>query len=209
MFTGIIERLGKVETAARLGGSLRLQLASAGFQGLEIGESIAVNGVCLTLEEFTVSGDLYFHVSPETIARTNLGGLGAGDRVNLERALGATARLSGHFVQGHVDGQARIARVMKEGAEGHVHLMEIEVPAPLARYCVEKGSVALDGISLTINSVTERPAGGARLGFTIIPHTWTATNLGTAREGAAVNVEVDVLAKYVEKLCRSQLPATP
>ena len=196
MFSGVIEKLARVTLTAPKGGSLEIELDS-GFSDLSLGESIAVNGVCLTVTRFDAEGGAGFFISPETIARTTLGRLATGDRVNLERAATLDTRLSGHLVQGHVDGLALLVeRVAAEGAWRHSFLL----PAELGRYCVEKGSIALNGISLTINGV-EQGDDGVTVLVTIIPHTWTQTNLHTLAIGDKLNVEVDVIAKYVERLC--------
>jgi riboflavin synthase len=196
MFSGIIEKLARVARATPMGGSLEIELES-GWPDLSLGESIAVNGVCLTVTSFDDTGRASFFISPETVARTSLGRIAAGDKVNLERAVTLDTRLSGHLVQGHVDGLARLAeRVEADGAWRH----SFELPAALGRYCVEKGSIALNGISLTINGVEPR---GERIAVlvTIIPHTWDHTNLHSLSIGDDLNVEVDVMAKYVERLC--------
>lgn len=172
-----------------------------GWSDLDLGESIAVNGVCLTVTAFDGAGLASFFVSPETLARTNLGKLTAGARVNLERSVRLESRLSGHLVQGHVDGKARLISITPGGG---AYRLELALPAELARYCVEKGSIALDGISLTINSVFDGEA-HARIGITIIPHTWEHTNLNATSPGDDINVEVDVMAKYVERLCQPYL----
>jgi riboflavin synthase len=196
MFSGIIEKLARVARATPVGGSLEIELES-GWSDLSLGESIAVNGVCLTVTSFDDAGRASFFISPETVARTSLGRMAAGDKVNLERAVTLDTRLSGHLVQGHVDGLARLAeRVEADGAWRHC----FELPAALGRYCVEKGSIALNGISLTINGVQPRGDHIAVL-VTIIPHTWDHTNLHSLSIGDDLNVEVDVMAKYVERLC--------
>lgn len=196
MFSGIIEKLAQVTLAAPSGGSLEIELES-GWLDLSLGESIAVNGVCLTVTQFDQAGQARFFISPETLARSNLGNLVVGQYANLERAVTLDTRLSGHLVQGHVDGQARLVeRVEADGAWRHVFLL----PAALGRYCVEKGSIALNGISLTINGLQDRGEGVAAL-VTIIPHTWEHTNLNALAIGDDLNVEVDVMAKYVERLC--------
>lgn len=200
MFSGIVERLAAVESVGRRGQSLVL-VVDAGWHDLELGESVAVNGVCLTVTELGEEGSASFFVSPETIARSNLGGLAGGARVNLERSVRLETRLSGHLVQGHVDGKAKLIAITPEGG---AYRLELALPAELGRYCVEKGSIALDGISLTINSVSAT-ADGARIGITIIPHTWEHTNLNAASPGDELNVEVDVMAKYVERLCQPYL----
>jgi riboflavin synthase len=196
MFSGIIEKLARVTLTAPRGGSLVIELES-GWTNLSLGESIAVNGVCLTVTQFDDAGLARFFISPETLGRTNLGGLAIGRYANLERAVTLETRLSGHLVQGHVDGQARLAgRVEADGVWRHVFLL----PAALGRYCVEKGSIALNGISLTINGIESRDEGVAVL-VTIIPHTWDNTNLNALAIGDDLNVEVDVIAKYVERIC--------
>ena len=196
MFSGIIEKRARVSLAAPSGGSLEIEVES-GWPDLSLGESIAVNGVCLTVIQFDDAGLARFFISPETLTRTNLGGLVVGQYANLERAVTLDTRLSGHLVQGHVDGLARLAeRVEADGAYKHVFVL----PDTLGRYCVEKGSIALNGISLTINGLDQRDEGVAVL-VTIIPHTWEHTNLNTLAIGDDLNVEVDVMAKYVERLC--------
>ena len=200
MFSGIVERLAPVRAVTVEQGSIVLRMETA-WTDLELGESIAVNGVCLTVTEFDPQGAATFFVSPETIDRTNLGKLAAGAKVNLERSVRLESRLSGHLVQGHVDGKARLTAITPEGG---AYRLDLALPAALGRYCVEKGSIALDGISLTLNSVTDGE-GGTRIGITIIPHTWKHTNLNTAAPGDEINVEVDVMAKYVERLCQPYL----
>lgn len=196
MFSGIIEKLARVTLAERRGGSLEIEVES-GWTDLSLGESIAINGVCLTVTQFDATGLTRFFISPETLARTNLGRLAVGDLVNLERAVTLDTRLSGHLVQGHVDALARLLeRGEAEGAWKHVFLL----PGTLERYCVEKGSIALNGISLTINGV-EQTREGVAVSATIIPHTWEHTNLHRLAIGDDLNVEVDVMAKYVERLC--------
>ncbi len=193
MFTGIVEELGTVGSFAAQGKGARLQVeCSTVLSDLAVGASIAVNGVCLTA---VTVGERGFEadLAPETIARSNLGNLRAGSRVNLERPVTPVTRLSGHIVQGHVDATGEIA-ALDELGEGNWWL-KVRVPAALGRYLVEKGSITLDGISLTIASVE-----GDVVGVTIIPHTFSNTTLGHAKAGARLNVEVDVLAKHVEKL---------
>jgi riboflavin synthase len=204
MFTGIVQRTGKVAQltphvgGSSLGSALRLD---TGFNDLTLGESVAVNGVCLTVTEFTNQGQALFFISKETLDRTNLGDLSPGSLVNLERALLAGERLSGHIVQGHVDG---IALLRKVANQGESHLVEFELPPELTRYCVEKGSITLDGVSLTLNSIQpdQQKDGAAVISITLIPHTWNHTRFSQSQIGDRVNVEVDVIAKYVEKLCQ-------
>jgi riboflavin synthase len=193
MFTGIVEEIGVVRDAqldAELGKYLTIGCTKA-VEDVTLGDSIAVNGVCLTVTEFT--GDSFtIGVSPETQRRTNLGDLRAGDPVNLERSLQFGGRMGGHYVQGHVDGTGEILRVLPDGDSLRV---TIKAPARLMPYIVEKGYIAVDGTSLT---VAERSADT----FTIalIAYTQGAVILGRQRAGARVNLEVDIMAKYVESI---------
>jgi riboflavin synthase len=196
MFTGIIEETGTVASFEHhaAGARLRVQAAMV-MSDLEIGGSIAVNGVCLTATEIagkSFSADL----SPETLAVTNLDSLRAGDIVNLERPLSPTGRLSGHFVQGHVDGAGELVALEPVG-DGNWWL-RIRVPRELLRYFVYKGSIAIDGISLTLASVEDDIVGVA-----VIPHTYQATSLGRLKPGSKVNLECDVIAKHVERLLQT------
>jgi riboflavin synthase len=160
-------------------------------QGLEVGASIAVNGTCLTALE--ASGDSFvLHMVPETLSRTNLGEVDAGGVVNLERAMPASGRFDGHIVQGHVDGVGVVTAVEPEGDGRRI---TIELPGELGSYVVEKGSITVDGVSLTVAGVT-----GAEVTIALIPHTLEVTTLGRRRTGERVNIEVDILAKYVERL---------
>jgi riboflavin synthase len=207
MFSGIIEQVARIEGRAPEGeGALRLTVGT-GFADLDLGESVAVNGVCLTVVHCDQHGLADFFVSPETLNRTNLGRIAAGTSVNLERAVTLATRLSGHLVQGHVDGEARLVEVIDDGGSWRIRL---SLPAALHRFCVEKGSIALNGVSLTLNSVEPCGADDCFLiGLTLIPHTWGHTNLQFAAINDAINVEVDVLAKYVEQLCHAYLkPST-
>ncbi len=197
MFTGIIERIGAVAAIAEEGGSRCLSIVT-GFCDLALGESVAVDGVCLTVARLA-GANADFFVSPETIGRSTLGRLRQGAAVNLERSATLSTPLSGHLVQGHVDGRARLVRV---DAAGDARRIELSVPATLRRYCVEKGSIALNGVSLTLNGVGEPREGGFAIAIMLIPHTWTHTNLQRCAVGDDLNIEVDVLAKYVESLCR-------
>jgi len=188
MFTGIVEELGTVVTAGT-----RLEVkCTAVLSDLSIGASIAVNGVCLTAVSVTAEG-FAADLAPETISRSNLGDLTAGSRVNLERPVTHATRLSGHIVQGHVDATGEV--VALDSLRDGNWWLKVRVPKSLDRYLVEKGSVTLDGISLTIAALD-----GDVIGVTIIPHTYTSTNMCQARVGTRLNVEVDVLAKHVEKL---------
>ena len=190
MFTGIIEELGTVETA----GSRLAVRCSTVMQDLVEGASIAVNGVCLTAVDLRPGG-FSADLAPETLRRSNLGDLRAGSRVNLERPLSASGRLDGHIVQGHVDGTGEFLGLDSLGADNW--WLRIRVPAELDPFLVFKGSIAIDGISLTIASLESDV-----LAVTIIPHTYKNTTLGGYRVGARLNLECDVLAKHVEKLLR-------
>ena len=192
MFTGIIEELGTIRRitpardGARLEVSARTVLADA-----KLGDSIAVNGVCLTVVD-TGSDWFAAAVSAETLRRTSLKQAQAGTRVNLERAMAASGRFGGHIVQGHVDGTGEFLNAQ---ASGDGWVIRIGFPPELARYIVEKGSITVDGISLTVAAL-----GDTWFEIAIIPHTWKVTNLGALARGAAVNLEVDILAKYVERM---------
>jgi riboflavin synthase len=198
MFSGIIERVAKVTKAAQENGALQCTVAT-GMSDLSLGESIAVNGVCLTVAKFEKDGAADFFASAETLARTNLDKIITGSHVNLERAVSLNTRLSGHMVQGHVDGKAILTSIIPEDG---AYRLAFDLPQSLSKYCVEKGSICLNGISLTINGLTEQKNGDTQVAITIIPHTWEHTNLYAAKIGDAINVEVDVMAKYVERLCQ-------
>ena len=193
MFTGIVEELGHVvhidpgEDSARLTVHGPLVASDATH-----GASIAVNGVCLTVVEHDANGRFTVDVMAETLARSSLGDLRRGDRVNLERAMAASSRFGGHIVQGHVDGTAAI-RSRTPGDRWEV--VEVELPGQVARYVVEKGSITLDGVSLTVSALTDDT-----FSVSLIPTTLSLTTLGHKQVGQVVNLEVDVLAKYVERL---------
>lgn len=193
MFTGIIEELGAVDAVQPRAAGARLKVRCATVMSdMTEGASVAVNGVCLTALDprpDSFSADL----APETLRRSNLGDLRPGSRVNLERPMSPTGRLSGHIVQGHVDGTGEFLGLESLGDENW--WLRIRVPADLDRFLVYKGSIAIDGISLTIAGLDD----GA-LSFAIIPHTYENTNLRERRPGSRVNIEVDMIAKYVEKL---------
>jgi riboflavin synthase len=194
MFTGIVEQMGRVESVSETDDGVRLVIRGDGLGELAIGASLAVNGVCLTAVE-TGPGRVALDVVPETLRRTNLGSLQVGSDLNLERPMPADGRFDGHIVQGHVDGVGTVVSITEEG-DGV--LMEVGVAAELHRYLVEKGSVTIDGVSLTVAGVTDE-------GFTValIPHTLAITTLGLRKDGDEVNLEMDVLAKYVERLMQS------
>ena len=197
MFTGIVEKTGVVTRLEEAPQGLRLGVA-ADLGALAVGESVAVDGVCLTVTEAAPSETRFF-VGAETLRRTRLGGLRAGLRVNLEKALRVGDPLSGHLVQGHVDGTAALAAILPEGESRR---LDFEVEDELLRYCVPQGSVTLNGVSLTVSRVTRCSEGGAgRLSAHVIPHTWAVTNLSALATGERVNVELDLIAKYVERLC--------
>lgn len=192
MFTGLVEEVGRLVAADGDDLGTRLELSAAVVrQGLAIGDSVAVDGVCLTVVALSEEGFAVECVA-ETLRRTALGDRRPGDAVNLERALRADARLGGHIVQGHVDGTGVVGEVRPEG-EGT--LVRIDAPPELMRYVVEKGSVALDGVSLTVAARDDEG-----LTIALIPHTLGATTLGEAAPGRRMNVEVDLVAKYVEAL---------
>jgi riboflavin synthase len=193
MFTGLVEGLGEVIRVTPEGPGVRVVLAPpAAMTGdCRMGDSVAINGCCLTIVELADAA-WTFQAGPETLQRTNLGGLAAGSRVNLERSLPANGRLGGHFVQGHVDGLGRVERVL---AAGDWVTMWFDVPPALAELMVPKGSIAVDGVSLTLVDVERE-----RFSVALIPHTLGATTLGARRPGDSVNIEIDILAKYVRKL---------
>ena len=193
MFTGIVEERGSVASA---GDRLEI-LSSKVAEDAEPGASVSVNGVCLTVVERRAEERrslLAFDLSPETLARTALGGLRPGDAVNLERPVTLMTRLGGHLVQGHVDGVGTIEAI-EDASPGN--MITVKIPDGLGRYVVEKGSVAVDGVSLTATGVD-----GDRFSVALVPYTLEATNLGTASTGMSVNVEVDVVAKYIEGLLK-------
>ncbi|MBM3945292.1 MAG: riboflavin synthase [SAR202 cluster bacterium] len=194
MFTGIVEEVGKVKETGK--GKLAIA-ASLVLADAKLGGSISVNGACLTMTR--LEGDSFsVDVVPETLRRTNLGALKAGSPVNLERPLAASGRLDGHIVQGHVDGTARITEMTPDG---EATMVKFETPRPLMRYIVEKGFVAVDGASLTVVHSFEDS-----FTVTIIPFTKHNTVFGHRRVGDAVNIEVDILAKYLERLAKPVAP---
>jgi riboflavin synthase len=197
MFTGIIEELGRVRAVVPRHDGARIEIeATKVLDDVEVGDSIAVNGCCLTVAE-RGSGWWAADAVAETLARTSLGELADGDPVNLERPLRLADRLGGHLVQGHVDGVGRL-RERRPLSDGSAEV-DIDTPPAVRHYIVEKGSIAVDGISLTVVAVTDE-------GFSVavIPHTLAVTTLGTKQSGDPVNLEVDVLAKYVERLVESE-----
>lgn len=196
MFTGLVEVTGKV-TALKSGGMSRLTVsASYVSREVQVGDSVSVNGVCLTVNE-TGDGDLVFYAMQETLRRTALGGLAEGSLVNLERAMSVESRFGGHIVQGHVDGVGKVLDVRDEGG---AEIWEFEAPDSVLRYTVEKGSICVDGISLTVVMVGE-----GSLTVSILPQTRAATNLQSLGIGDRVNLEADVIGKYVERLLGPRL----
>jgi riboflavin synthase len=202
MFTGIVEEMGAITSMEKtLAGTRMTILASTVMGDLKIGDSVSVNGTCLTV---VTKGERDFavEVSPETLSVTTLGHLTAGAPVNLERAMKLNERIGGHLVAGHVDG---VGTIRSRHQEGNAIFFTIEAPSEILRYCIVKGSVTVDGISLTINEVADHS-----FSIAIIPHTAKVTTLGLKQVNDIVNLESDVIGKYVERLLqeRSQLPKT-
>jgi riboflavin synthase len=193
MFTGLIQELGEVKALSKRGSELRLiiDLKSLAAQNLQIGESISINGACHTLEELKDRLGTFFS-SNETINKTNFGSLKTGDKVNLELSLTPSTRMGGHFVSGHIDG---IAKLLSVANQGESYLLHFEVSSQFGRYLVSKGSVCLNGISLTVANCQNN-----LFSVAVIPHTWTVTNLQFLRPGTLLNFEADLLAKYLEKM---------
>lgn len=207
MFTGIIQAVGRIGRVEKRGGDCRFEvwLGALSGQPHDIGDSISVNGVCLTAVEYVPEDSaadslpgggnavsMLADVSSETLDCTTLGALVSGDRVNLEMALTPTTRLGGHLVSGHVDG---VAEVIGRHADARSERIEFRAPANLARYIAAKGSICIDGVSLTVNAVD-----GDTFGVNIVPHTLEQTNLGRCQPGVQVNLEIDVIARYLERL---------
>jgi riboflavin synthase len=191
MFTGLVESVGKVISLESMGEQARLLLELPFASELALGDSVAINGCCLTVAEFLPNGTA-FDLLAQTLRVTSLGNLEAGAVVNLERAMMVGDRFGGHFVQGHVDGTGKITRLEKNGQD---HIFGVALPPEIHRHCIDKGSLTVDGISLTIAEL-----GAEEAVFWITPHTWAHTHLHLAQAGQSVNLEVDLLAKYVDKL---------
>jgi riboflavin synthase len=189
MFTGLVETVGTITSVERTKSGIRLSIKPLSEMEVHIGDSISVNGVCLTVIED--NGELVFDVSPETMRSTNLGELQINDKVNLEQALRLSDRLGGHIVTGHVDG---VGSIIDKRQEGEYTFYTFEAPREILKYIVKKGSVAVDGISLTVIGLDNRSFSVA-----IIPHTLAVTNIGDKGIGDKVNLEVDIIGKYVEK----------
>ncbi len=193
MFTGIIQAVGRIGELRSVGGDVRLKIETGelDLSDTKLGDSIAVSGVCLTAIELGAAA-FAADVSGESLARTTLGSLRCGDAVNLEKALTPTTHLGGHLVSGHVDG---VGEVLSREPDARSTRFRIRVPATLARYVAEKGSICIDGVSLTVNAVE-----GDTFDVNIVPHTLECTTVGGYRPGTRVNLEVDVIARYLERL---------
>jgi riboflavin synthase len=190
MFTGLVEAVGELLERKPTIGGFRLRIASSLAPELARGDSLAVNGVCLTVI-VAERREIHADVAPETVRVTTLGALARGSRLNLERPMRADSRFGGHFVQGHVDATGTVEELRQDGES---YWLTVMFPAALAPYIVRKGSIAVNGISLTVAGVDDR-----RFDVQIIPYTWTHTNLQTTRAGDAVNLECDILGKYVAR----------
>jgi len=194
MFTGIIEGTAKVLDIGKSRGSrsaMRMTLSLGKIsKGMKLGDSLAVNGTCLTVRKLG-KGNAEFEMIGETMKRTSLGSIAKGDRVNVERSLKSDGRIEGHFVLGHVDGVGKITEIKKMKNQVDIH---ITIPSSLTRYVVEKGSITIEGISLTVVAIK-----GTRLTISLIPHTMEITNMSHKKTGDRVNVEADILAKYIAK----------
>ncbi len=202
MFTGIIEAIGTIAQRQSRGADMRLRIASGKLDlgDVKLGDSIACNGVCLTVVELPGDG-FWADVSGETLAHSSLGELGVGSRINLEKALTPTTRLGGHLVSGHVDG---LGEVLERTSDGRSERFRIQAPDALAKYIAAKGSICVDGASLTVNRVE-----GALFELNIVPHTLGETIIGEYRPGRRVNLEVDLIARYLERLLQGEAAAEP
>ena len=197
MFTGIVEEMGVIQGIERSLESVQYRiLAKRILEELEAGDSVSVNGVCLTAVTVT-DVDFSVDLSPETLRGADLGGLKIGDPVNLERAMRIMDRIGGHLVSGHVEG---VGIIRERKQEANALLLQVEVPRDILKYCVKKGSIAVDGVSLTINELTDRG-----ISVSIIPHTSQVTTLGVKGVGATVNIESDLIGKYVERFLNQGL----
>lgn len=202
MFTGIIQQVGLLQSMKTESGDIRLHVQTNGLEmsDVELGDSIAVNGVCLTATELPAGG-FVADVSRETLRLTTLGQLKPGGRVNLEKALTLSTRLGGHLVSGHVDGMGKVISIKQDARSVQ---FTIEAPADLARYIAHKGSITVDGTSLTVNAVS-----GARFELNVVPHTMQQTIMSEYQVGSAVNLEVDLVARYLERLLLGDAAAEP
>ena len=201
MFTGIVETIGVVKSTQRVAGDVRIIVSAPGFEqrDVSLGDSIAINGVCLTVVEYKAP-DFAFDVSLESINHSLIGDWTVGSRVNLEMALLPTTRLGGHLVSGHVDGLAQLISLNEEARSWR---MMFEAPEPLKKYIAKKGSITINGISLTVNSVDDR-----RFDINVIPHTFEVTTLGDISVGDKVHIEVDLIARYLERLLSGEVNST-
>lgn len=196
MFTGIIEELGTVESVEVLPDSIRLGIkGDLVRQDLSQGESVSVNGVCLTAAEITADGFIA-DVMLETLNRSSLSGISQGESVNLERAMSGAGRFGGHVVQGHVDG---VAEIISREPSANWEVVKVKIPAELSKYVVHKGSITFDGVSLTVNDISDNT-----VSLSLIPETLRLTTLGTKQVGDKLNVEADILAKHIEKLIEAR-----
>jgi riboflavin synthase len=196
MFTGIVEELGTISEVKDLGDSIRLQVSGKLVRSdLAQGESISVNGACLTAAELTEDG-FVADVMLETLNRTSLRGIAVGDKVNLERAMSGAGRFGGHVVQGHVDG---VGEIISRQPSDNWEVVKVRIPRELAKYVVHKGSITLDGVSLTVNDISDDV-----VSLSLIPETLRLTTLGQKGVGAKLNVEADILAKHIEKLIEAR-----
>ena len=196
MFTGLVEELGKVVSLEKLNDSVRLEVSGALVrEDLKQGDSISVNGVCLTAAELTETGFIA-DVMQETLNRSSLAEVKAGDELNLERAMSGNGRFGGHVVQGHVDG---IAKIVSREPSANWEIVKVRIPKDLTKYIVMKGSITLDGISLTVNDIQEDI-----VSLSLIPETLRLTTLGKKQVGDSLNVEADILAKHIEKLLEAR-----
>ena len=196
MFTGIVEELGTISGVKDLGDSIRLQVSGELVRSdLAQGESISVNGACLTAAELTEDG-FVADVMLETLNRTSLRGIAVGDKVNLERAMSGSGRFGGHVVQGHVDG---VGEIISREPSDNWEVVKVRIPSELAKYVVHKGSITFDGVSLTVNDISDDV-----VSLSLIPETLRLTTLGQKGVGAKLNVEADILAKHIEKLIEAR-----
>lgn len=194
MFTGIIEEIGIIKQIDKISGGMRLFIeCSKILDDVKVDDSISVNGVCLTVTKMTTNG-FWLDAVGETLNKTTLKNVNPFEKVNLERALRLSDRLGGHLVQGHVNGLGKISQIKKLGEN---YYLEIELPAQLIKYTISEGSIAIDGISLTIAKLQQN-----KLGISVIPHTWDNTNLRFKKINELVNIETDFLAKYIENFVR-------
>ncbi len=195
MFTGLVESIGTVRAITPMGEGARYSIAIPFAHELALGDSVAVNGCCLTVDRISEDGTVEFDLLTQTMRVTSLGQLSVGSICNLERAMGSGGRFGGHFVMGHVDATGEVTDITPVGQD---HRVRVRIPQALTRYTIDKGSITIDGISLTIANKPESNL----LEFWITPHTWQATNMQAYTPGTIVDVEVDMIAKYVENFTK-------